>query len=101
MTTKKKSASKSRPVVVTTAHRGVFVGYTDQPGDTDTITLTRARMVVYWPTETRSVMGLATRGAPNGSRVSSAVERITLRNLTSVMDATSAAAASWELAPWS
>ena len=100
MTTKKTSKNTARPVVVTTSHRGVFVGMTDQPSDAETITLTRARMVVYWPTETRSVLGLATRGAPKGSRVSDAADRIVLRNITAVIDATPEALASWESAPW-
>ena len=39
-----------RPVLVTSAHQGVFFGYaTDTSGDT--IHLTRARLCVYWSAE--------------------------------------------------
>lgn len=98
MSTRKKS---TRPVVVTTAHRGIFVGYTDEAGNTDTITLAKARMVVYYPQETRGVVGIAARGTPQGSRVTEPADRITLRSVTAVMDATEVAAKSWELTPWS
>lgn len=37
---------KERAVLVTTAHRGVFVGQTADPDTAETITLTKARMVV-------------------------------------------------------
>lgn len=92
--------NKARPVVVTTAHRGVFVGYTTDPSDAEVIRLERGRMVVYWPESSRGVVGLAARGPRPGSRVSPAVQRITLRNITSVIDATVAAAEAWEEEPW-
>jgi len=46
-----------RPVVVTTAHRGVFFGYA---GDTSgqTIKLERARNCVYWTSDVRGFIGL-------------------------------------------
>jgi len=91
---------EERPVVVTTAHRGVFVGYTTD-AESETITLVRARMVVYYSSDTRSVLGIATRGPQRGSRVSPAVPKLVLRNVTAVADATTEAAAAWELEPWS
>jgi hypothetical protein len=94
------SKKSSRPVVVTTAHRGVFVGHTADAGDADTITLTDARMVVYWPVAARSVVGIAARGTPSGSRVSPAVRRIVLRAVTAVLDATPEAASTWAEEPW-
>ena len=36
-----------RPVIVTTAHRGVFFGYATNT-DGETIALTRARLCIYW-----------------------------------------------------
>lgn len=95
------SESNYRPVVVTTAHRGVFVGYTSDPPDAEVITLLRGRMVVYWPSEVHGVLGLAVRGPLEGSRVSSAVRSITLRNVTAVIEATDEAATQWEQEPWS
>lgn len=95
------SECKFRPVVVTTAHRGVFVGYTSDPADSEVVTLSRGRMVVYWPAEVRSVLGLAVRGPLAGSRVSPAVRSITLRGVTAVIDASDEAVAQWEQEPWS
>lgn len=90
-----------RAVVVTTAHRGVFVGYTTDAADADVITLRRARMVVYYDSSCRGVLGVGSRGVGSGSRVSPAVPSITLRAVTAVWDATEQAAAAWEAEPWS
>jgi hypothetical protein len=92
---------QERAVVVTTQHRGVFVGYTTDADDSEIVRLTRARMVVYYSRETRSVVGLASSGPGAGSRVSHPVPRIALRNITAVIDATPEAAAAWERGPWS
>ena len=96
----KTSERKERPVMVTTAHRGVFVGLTSDPSDAELITLTRARMVVYYDASCRGVLGVAVRGLGKGSRLSPAVDRIVLRNITSVVDATPEALASWNAEPW-
>lgn len=98
MATKKTAAE--RPVVVTTAHRGVFVGYTNDAPNAETITLTKARMVVYFGTNTRGVLGVAAQGVSDDSRVSPAVTKLVLRNVTAVMDATDHARAAWEREPW-
>jgi hypothetical protein len=96
-----KKTTKSRPVVVTTAHRGIFVGRTTDSGDAETITLTDARMVVYYSRETRSVLGIASRGVAPGSRVSPPVPRLKLRAVTAVIDATPEAERAWRTEPWS
>lgn len=92
--------SKTRPVVVTTAHRGVFVGYTADPPCAEIVTLERGRMIVYWPPEVHGVLGLAVRGPVEGSRVSPAVKSIALRNVTAIIEASPAAAKQWEKEPW-
>ncbi len=92
-----------RPVVVTTEHKGVFFGYcTKATEDTlaRTITLTDAQMCLYWSSEVKSVMGLASVGPSNTSRVSSPVPKITLTDTTSVMDATDKAVTAWQQRPW-
>lgn len=94
------SKAKSRPVLVTTAHRGVFVGHTTEEEKDATITLTDARMVVYWPAENRGVLGLAAEGPKRGAKVSPAVARLKLKNVTAVMDATPEAAKAWSACPW-
>lgn len=91
---------KVRAVVVTTAHRGVFVGYTSDPDGAERVTLTQARMVVFYSTDTKGVLGIASKGLASGSRVTDAVPRIDLRNITAVIDATPEATAAWEKGPW-
>jgi hypothetical protein len=91
-----------RFVVVTTAHRGVFGGYLNGQDETDkTVTLTEAHMCIYWPTEVHGVLGLATTGPLKGSRISPAVPKIVLQDVTSVMDATSDAEKAWQTRLWS
>lgn len=87
-----------RPVLVTTAHRGVFFGYaTDTQGST--IRLERGRNCIYWPAENRGFLGLAADGPKSGARVGPAAD-IELRDVTSVAEVTKAAVAAWEAAPW-
>ena len=88
-----------RPVLVTTAHRGVFFGYAENT-DGDSITLRAARLCVYWSRDVRGFMGLASRGPTDGCRISPPAN-ITLRNITSVAEVTDEARAAWERAPWS
>ena len=89
-----------RNVVVTTAHRGIFVGKTDAEPTAETCVLVDARMIVHFSADTRSVVGLTQRGPRPGSRVSPAATRLGLRNVTAIMDATDEAAAAWEREPW-
>lgn len=97
----KKNGSKARHVVVTTAHRGVFVGRLEsESADGKSATLLGARMIVYWDAKVRGVLGLATTGVTAGCRVTSAVDKIALRDVTAIIDATPAAAATWESQPW-
>lgn len=87
-----------RPVLVTTAHRGVFFGYAAET-EGERIQLDRARLVVYWPAETRGFMGLAAHGPPKGSRIGPAAD-IELRDITSVVEVTPEAVERFEEAPW-
>lgn len=95
----KRSASKAeRPVLVTTAHRGVFFGYaTDTDGET--IALKRARLCVYWSADVRGFMGLAANGPTASCRIGPPAD-ITLRAITSVLEVTPAAEKAWGAAPW-
>jgi len=87
-----------RPVLVTTAHRGVFFGYaTNTEGDR--ITLERARNVLYWSTDVRGFMGLAATGPSSACRIGPAAD-ITLRDITSVVEVTAEAVERFEAAPW-
>lgn len=102
-TTKKKPAKKTskkpRPVLVTTAHRGVFFGYaTDTSGET--VVLERARNCLYWHESVRGFIGLAANGPNSQCRIGPACSRIELRNITSVSDVSADAVRAWESAPW-
>lgn len=88
-----------RPVVVTTVHRGVFFGYTSEPGDGETIHLTRARNCIYWSADVRGFMGLAVTGPSASCRVGPPAD-VTLRGVTAVLDVMPDAAARWEAGPW-
>ena len=94
MTTKR----KARPVLVTTAHRGVFFGYaTDTRGKT--IQLVRARLCVYWSADVRGFMGLASRGPTSSCRIGPPAD-IEVRAVTSVVECTPAAEDAWNEAAW-
>jgi hypothetical protein len=88
-----------RPVLVTTAHRGVFFGYARQT-DGERIKLRAARLVVRWTSEMRGFMGLANMGPSASCRIGPPAD-IELRNITSVSEVTADAAERFESAPWS
>jgi hypothetical protein len=96
----KKENGKSRPVLVTTAHRGVFVGQTTGALEAEALMLTNCRMVVYWSADSHGVLGIAKRGVTKSCRLSPAVDKISLRSITSVIEASAEAAKSWESEPW-
>lgn len=93
-----KTAPKGRPVVVTTAHRGVFFGYADDT-DGETITLRGGRLCVYWSADVRGFMGLAATGPTKGCRIGPPAT-ITVRAITAVLECSPAAVEAWERAPW-
>lgn len=91
-------AKKERHVLVTTAHRGVFAGWaTDTDGAI--IKLRAARCCVYWPTEQKGFLGLASVGPLKGARISPAAD-LELRDITSVAACTPEATKAWEESPW-
>ena len=91
-------SATGRPVIVTTAHRGVFFGYADKT-DGETIDLKRARLCVYWSADMKGFMGLAATGPSATCRIGPPAD-ITLRNITAVLAVDGPAAAKWESAPW-
>lgn len=95
MTTKKKEIA----VLVTTSHRGVFFGYTSET-EGAIIKLRAARNCLYWPSEQKGFMGLASSGPVAGCRIGPAVN-MELRDITAVGMCSEVAVAAWEKAPWS
>ena len=88
-----------RAVIVTTAHRGVFFGYAEGT-DGEQVTLKRARLCVYWSSDVKGFMGLASSGPTKSCKIGPAAD-ITLRNITAVLEVTPDAVKAWEAAPWS
>lgn len=95
-------SKKLTPVMVTTAHRGVFFGYAAPGTDfaADKIKISEARMCVYWSSDCKGVLGLASSGPTDTCKVGPKVPSITLRDVTSVSEVSDAATARWEAAPW-
>ena len=102
MASKKKLVE--RAVVICTAKRGVFFGYTTASGleliDATRGTLQRARMVTYWSAETRGVLGLAAKGPQNGSKIGPQVPEITVESITAVVVCSPEAVTAWESGLW-
>ena len=91
---------KEIPVLVTTSHRGVFFGYIDEKKIQEQIlSLRAARNCLYWPSEQKGFMGLASQGPVAGCRIGPAVD-IELRDITFVGRCSEAATEAWEKAPW-
>lgn len=94
---------KGKPVLVCTDKRGVFFGYTTDPL-ADPLTLTDARMCIYWSSKIGGVQGLAEAGPfdavakGDGSRIAAKSNAI-LKGITAVFEVTDAAAGVWEAAP--
>lgn len=98
MAKSKAQDSLGRPVIVTTAHRGVFFGYAEDT-DGDQIALKRARLCLYWSADVKGFMGLASDGPSKSCRIGPAAD-ITLRSITAVLEVTREAVTKWEAAPW-
>lgn len=97
-----KTNGKSKALLVTTAHRGVFFGYGDgKPPKEGRVKLTNARLCVYWSADVKGFMGLAANGPTKGCRIGPPVPSITLEAVTSIAEVTKAAAEAWESASWS
>lgn len=89
---------KERAVLVTTAHKGVFFGYAKETSG-PTIALRRARLCVYWSSDLRGFMGLASHGPNSNCKIGPSAD-IELRDITSVTEVSEEAVKKWESAPW-
>lgn len=87
-----------RPVVVTTAHRGVFFGYAEDTSG-KVVDLKACRNCLSWTSEVRGFLGLAAKGPTAGCRVGPSVD-VTLHDVTCVAECTPDAVAAWESEPW-
>lgn len=90
-----------RPVLVTTAHRGVFFGYLVGDAAKEKVVINRARNVTYWDTATKSFLGLAASGPTKACKVSAAAgAESTLFDITGVFVCTEDAVKAFEEGPW-
>lgn len=87
-----------RAVLVTTSHRGIFFGYAKET-DGDTIKLRAARLCVYWSSDLRGFMGLASAGPNKSCKIGPAAD-IEVRDITAVVEVTPEAETNWNKAPW-
>ena len=85
-----------KPVLVTTAHRGVFAGLVDDDHDMTLrdFPLKSARMAIYWGT-TLGVMQLAATGPTEKSRISAEADVPMLHDVTAVFAITPEAWEAW------
>lgn len=100
------SKRKTRAVLVTTEHRGVFFGWTEDPADATTVRLTGVRNCLYWSSKTGGFLGLAEKGptdasaSGSGCRIGALCEGpVTLQKVTCVADVANEAVKVWETAP--
>ena len=86
-----------KPVLVTTAHRGVFCGLIgdDQDLSAKAMPLHQARMAIYWGT-TRGVMELAETGPTDRSKISAVADVPMLHDITALFSVTDEAWAKWQ-----
>lgn len=90
-------------VLITTAHKGVFFGYTSEKPEeiiaAKKVSLRAARNCIYWPASQRGFIGLASEGPHKEAKIGPSAD-ISLADVTSVANCTEEAVKAWELAPW-
>jgi hypothetical protein len=88
-----------RAVLVTTAHRGVFFGYAKETDGT-VLKLRAARNCIYWSSDVKGFLGLASTGPTKSCRVGPQAD-IEIRDVTCVAVCSAEAITAREAAPWS
>ena len=96
--TRSASLAEPKPVVVWTDKRGVIFGYTTDP-HARPITLTNARMCLYWSTEVGGVFGLCDRGPTGDCNISATLPEADFEGVTGVASVTTSAEEAWISAP--
>lgn len=93
---RRKTMSKMKQVLVTTAHRGVFAGEIPATQDlaAKAMPLKNARMAIYWGTE-NGVMQLCHSGPTGKSKISAPADIPMLHDITAVFTITPEAWRKW------
>ena len=86
-----------RPVIVCTDKRGVVFGYCTNTSARP-ITLTQARMALYWSSDVGGVFGLGEKGPTKGCKISAVLPEITLEGVTAIFTVDPIAEAAWKAA---
>lgn len=86
-----------KPVLITTAHRGVFAGLVpdDQDMAARSMPLKAAKMAIYWNTK-KGVMELAHDGPNSGSTISLPADIAMLNDITAVFEISDDAWIKWQ-----
>ena len=89
----------TKPVLITTQHRGVFAGLipVDQDLSVKAMPLKSARMAIYWGT-TKGVMELCDTGPTSKSRISATADIPMLHDITAIFDISEKAWDKWNKA---
>jgi len=86
-----------KAVLVTTEFRGIFFGFVkDDSKLPEKITLIKAKNCIYWSSDCKGFLGLATNGPTNNCKIGEQVEELTLYKITSVSLVTNVAVKKWE-----
>lgn len=81
--------------------RGVFSGFIiSEDADKQTIIVEELRMCVYWSTDMKGVLGLASMGPSKSCKISKAVKKATLQGVTAVVELSEDALKNWRKEPW-
>lgn len=101
MAAKKKATSKAAEVAVLigTSKQNLWFGYATDTSRA-TVTLKRARQVIYWSADVKGAGGLAVTGPSAGCRIGPAVSEVEAREVMTVVKMTPQAIAAFEAQPW-
>ncbi len=75
-----------KEVMVTTEKKGVFLGKIKEDNSPADVTLKDARMVVYWSSDAKGVLGIAVNGPGKGAKLTPAVKSIKIYGITAVIE---------------
>lgn len=95
-------SKNKRAVVVTTENRGVFFGYIENDKKLPSeVTLSKARVCVYWSADVKGFIGLAANGPTKSCKISFPAPKMTAYKVTSILDCSPEAIKQWETDIWS
>jgi len=97
---KEEEMAKSKKVVVTTQHRGVFFGELIESDAPKSLKLKNAKNCVYWSSSLHGFVGLATSGPESGCKIGPAVSELELYDITAILVCTKEAVKKWEGELW-